>query len=553
MSTDFDHVADPSDGRPATRSAGGAEGQRPDGASEASALGSTQSYCFTPAGSSENDRPPLVVDSGERRRVRWAARAMLWQASSLKAVRCCGRVVRDRASEPAARGVVSPTGVVIRRRIVDGRMVASYGGLMTCGSVWACPRCSAVVAHTRAAEISSAVRECYRLGGRVYMLTLTMRHTSRDELAMLWDSLSVAWRAAFGSRAWTGQRERTELRGGRPIVVGAKLGDAERFDVAGLTRVAEATYGRPQAGGNGWHLHIHALLFIESSLASGIVSDAETVLAGLLGSRCDVDREWVARNVFAGRVHARWTMGLAKSGCGMPGSVGVDVREIADRGAEYVGRYLSKSTYEVSTRVGLEIAAGAVTKETRVERNWTPFEVLAELANSVDAQGFGVRTPRHWSVMAAGDGDWAVVDTDTGEVVNVTPPGMWRIWHEWECASKGRRQITWSRRRREPVTRRELLWNALLDARGATADDTDEEVSAADLGGESLGEISYGDWNRVMAWRAELIVQMLEAAELRGTRGVAELCTLHGIDFVAHGPPDRRSFGRRPDLHRLCC
>jgi hypothetical protein len=40
-------------GGPADRSAAGAEGQRAGGASEASALGSTQSYCFTTTASSD--------------------------------------------------------------------------------------------------------------------------------------------------------------------------------------------------------------------------------------------------------------------------------------------------------------------------------------------------------------------------------------------------------------------------------------------------------------------------------------------------------------------
>jgi hypothetical protein len=109
---------------------------------------------------------------------------MLWQASSLKAVRCCGRMLHNDAVGDPDDG----QGVRIVRREIDGRMVAHYQGLMTCGSVWSCPRCSAVIAHTRSAEIGAAVRECYRQGGRVYMLTLTMRHSSRDRLADLWDA-----------------------------------------------------------------------------------------------------------------------------------------------------------------------------------------------------------------------------------------------------------------------------------------------------------------------------------------------------------------------------
>lgn len=515
-----------------------AEGQSGGGASAASALGSTQSYCFTP--SSMSDVQP-VVDSSERRRIRWGARAMLWQASSLKAVRCCGRVLHnDSVGDPD-----DGQGVVIQRRDVDGRMVASYHGVMTCGSVWACPRCSAVIAHTRAMEIASAVRECHRRGGRVYLMTLTMRHSSQDGLSGLWEGLTSGWRTAFGTRAWTGQKARTVLRNGRLVEMAELTGDAERFGVAGLTRVVEATYGSPADGGNGWHLHIHALVFVEDALASGlrdflvvepaingvssgrirsvrgrrrVLGSAQEFIAEHWGG--NIDSDWLARNIFAARIYDRWSRGLEKAGCAIPGAVGVDVREVSDVGSEYLGQYLAKATYDVAGKVGSEIGAGQLTKSGRIARNRTPFEILSELSESVDARGFGVRTPRHWSVVPAEGGDWAVLDSDTGEVLSVTPPGEWRIWHEWEQSSKGRRQIMWSRRRRDPSTPREMLWNELLDARGISAEQSDEDVAVAEVGGEIVAEISREDWYRLVVWSPSLMVDLLEAAEKEGAAGV---------------------------------
>jgi hypothetical protein len=498
-----------------------AEGQSVDGASEASALGSTQTYCFT-QGVEDG-----VTESSERRRVRWSARAMLWQASSLKAVRCCGRMLHN----DAVRDPDDGQSVLIRRREVDGRMVASYQGLMTCGSVWSCPRCSAVIAHTRAEEIGAAVRECYRQGGTVFMLTLTMRHNASDRLTDLWDALGSGWRSAFGTRTWTGQKARSEERNGRLVRVKARSGDVELFEVAGLTRVVEATYGTPASGGHGWHLHIHALVFCASSLQAGLRFDLPDWISPL------VDREWLARNIFASRVHGRWSAGLKKAGYALPGSVAVDMREVGDGGAEYLGRYLTKATYDAATKTGIEVAAGQVSKVGRLERNRTPFELLADLATSVDARGFGVRTPRHWAVKEAGDGDWAVIDRDTGVVLAVTPPGEWAIWHEWEQASKGRRQIMWSRRRRDPGSVREQLWNSLLDVRGATADESDEEVAAAEVGGEVVGEVSRVDWYRVVVWRPELVTRLLEVAESDGRAGVATLLTEVTLTRDQRHPP----------------
>ncbi len=514
------------DGGAAARSAC-AEGQSVDGASAASALGSTQSYCFT------TGLDAGVVASAEKRRDRWSARAMLWQASSLKAVRCCGRMLHNDAVGDPDDGQA----VAIKRREVNGQAIASYQGLMTCGSVWSCPRCSAVIAHTRAAEITAAVRECYRQGGSVYLLTLTMRHTSKDRLAQLWDGLSAGWRSAFGTRKWTGQRARTVERGGKTTFIKAHVGDAELFDVAGMTRVVEATYGAPARGGNGWHLHIHALVFTASAMESALRPELPLWFDG-------IDREWFARNVFASRVHERWSNGLNKAGLRSPGSVAVDVRDVASDGADYVGRYLSKATYDAATKMGFEIAGGQVEKSARTERNRTPFEILADLASSVDARGFGVRTPRHWSVVEAGQGDWAVIDSDSGEVIAVTPPGEWAVWHEWEQASKGRRQLLWSRKRQAPSSEREVLWNSLLSTRGGTAEQSDEAVAATDAGGETVGEISRADWYKVVVWRPELMADLLDMAERGEISDLAE--ALGAVGATLKRPPPTDPLRQRP-------
>lgn len=511
------------DGGAADRSAC-AEVQSVDGASAASALGSTQSYCFT----SSTDL--ALGASADKRRARWAARAMLWQASSLKAVRCCGRMLHNDAIGDPDDGQA----VVINRREVNGRPIAGYQGLMTCGSVWSCPRCSAVIAHTRAAEIAAAVRECDRQGGKVYLLTLTMRHTSKDRLAQLWEGLSTGWRSAFGTRQWTGQRARTVERGGKTTFVKGHLGDAELFDVAGMTRVVEATYGAPALGGNGWHLHIHALVFTASEMEGALMPEMP-VWAG------SIDREWFARNIFAARVHARWSAGLNKAGFQAPGSVAVDIRDVTVDGADYLGGYLSKATYDAATKLGVEVADGQQYKTGRIVRNRTPFEILAELASSVDARGFGVRTPRHWEVVESGQGDWAVIDKDTGEVLAVTPPGEWAVWHEWEQASKGRRQLLWSRRRKDPVSVRDALWNVLLEARGTTAEESDGEVAVAEVEGETVAEIGRTDWYRILVWRPELMATLLEIAERGTTVQMAEALASAGISVrcIGHVPTAR--------------
>jgi hypothetical protein len=90
------------------------------------------------------------------------------------------------------------------------------------------------------------------------------------------------------------------------------------FDVAGLTRAVEATYGSPADGGHGWHLHIHALVFCASSLASRLVPELPAWLPEI------TDWDWLSRNVFAARIHSRWSARVGRAGYRLPGSVAVD-------------------------------------------------------------------------------------------------------------------------------------------------------------------------------------------------------------------------------------
>lgn len=463
-------------GAPAPRAAGAADDR-----AAGVPLGSTQSRCEAEGFAGLDVAPDGLVD---RRRARWAARAVLWRASTLPSVRQCGRVIHDRAGDEA---------VTLRRRagVGDRPVVAGFGNLTLCGSVWACPRCAAVVAYARSREIGSALRVASARGGAVYLVTLTMRHGPRDRLEDLWLGLSTAWRRAFSGPAWTG--------GTRMV------GDAALFGVAGYVRAVEATWGDPGTGGSGWHLHVHALVVTVAPVGCVVRSDAAAVL-GVTA----VDPEWVGRCALAGRIAARWSAGLVKRGLSV-GAAGVDVRRVTDGGAEHLGAYLSKATYDSAARLGMEVGAGSVTKAGRANR--TPFELLHSLVTAVDARGFGFRTPRHWTLERQPDGGFDVTDVDTGEVVTVTPPASWRAWHEWEAASKGRRQVTWSRVKGSPATARERLWAECMAARGATAVASDEEVASSEVGGEALGWVTRAGWYGRLVWRPRWMWEALETAE----------------------------------------
>ena len=100
-------------------------------------------------------------------------RDVLWHRSSLPRCRKCGRV-------PIASGV----------SMVDNAGVAHYRGLATCGSIWACPVCSAKIRNARALEIAEAAGNWHRAGNTVLMVTFTVPH----------DIGHAAGRAAAGDR-----------------------------------------------------------------------------------------------------------------------------------------------------------------------------------------------------------------------------------------------------------------------------------------------------------------------------------------------------------------
>ena len=124
---------------------------------------------------------------------------------------------------------------------------ASYGGLQTCGSVWACPVCAAKISERRRVELQQAIEAWEVTGGAVALLTLTHPHTKDDPLEVLLAAEQKAITRFFGMRA--GIDLMTDM--GR----------------VGHVRAWEVTHGRQRQINNGWHPHFHILLFLERELS----------------------------------------------------------------------------------------------------------------------------------------------------------------------------------------------------------------------------------------------------------------------------------------------
>jgi hypothetical protein len=257
--------------------------------------------------------------------------------------------------------------------------------VVTCGSVWAEPVCNAKIMARRAVEIGAAIALWQAQGGQVAFLTFTMRHREGQALHGLWEALSGAWGLVTSGPPW----------------VKAK----ERAGVAGWLRAVEVTHGR-----NGWHVHIHALVFLGSSATAATVAELH------------------------GRMFTRWAAALERRGLSAL-AVAQDARLIDGPADQHLADYFTKATDDLH-RLGLEFTA-TQTKGTR--------------------SALGTRST------------WALLD----DLEDLGDADALDRWHEWERGSKGRKQLTWSRGLRELLgLRREHTDEEVAGEEAGTADDT---------------------------------------------------------------------------------
>ena len=144
---------------------------------------------------------------------------------------------------------------------------ASYAGLVTCGSVWACPVCAAKIQERRRAEIEIAMDWHKGNAGDALMVTFTFPHVRFDTLAELLAKQAEAFKL---------------LRKGR---VYGQLMTSLRF--VGLVRSLEVTHGQ-----NGWHPHTHELWLVGPEVSE-------------FHLRCELARLWASACHRAGLLEGR--------------------------------------------------------------------------------------------------------------------------------------------------------------------------------------------------------------------------------------------------------
>ena len=269
----------------------------------------------------------------------------------------------------------------------------SYSGLQTCGSVWACPVCSAKIAERRRVEIIAAMASHKAAGGCMHLLTLTAPHQRSDALGDLLANQAVALKKMFADKTV------------RKIF--AALG------VVGQIRALEVTHGRLSTHNNGWHPHYHLLLFSGAGVALG-------------NATADQVKQWTIR------LYERWLACCLAAGLGAPSIEHGLKLDDGSKAAKYVAKW------------GLE---DEMTKghTKRAIHGETPFDFLrAYLVDKTDkqagalfkefAQTFKGKRQLHWSpglkkrfaIGEATDDELAVQMEDHAAMLGTITLDQWR-------------------------------------------------------------------------------------------------------------------------------
>ncbi|HRC26367.1 MAG TPA: protein rep [Alphaproteobacteria bacterium] len=286
---------------------------------------------------------------------------------------------------------------------------ARFGGVQTCGSVWACPCCSARISEVRRQELRKLqawVADRPHL--RLVMMTLTARHRQRG-LSSLLERMGKAKARMQNRKPW------------KPLRLSGRL--------VGSVSVREATHGA-----HGWHPHYHVLCILKAD------SD---------GDACEMLEP--LRRV--------WVECLEAEGLG-----GTMARAFHLATGEAVAEYVSKAGTEVDQPgqwgIAEEMTLGRL-KRGRGEKGASPWQVLREAhAGDEDARALWreYATTMHgrqqqvWSnglKAAVGIGEVEDEDAAAGEeysedqdeTLHSFDRAEWRHWRRWRAAilAAGRR------------------------------------------------------------------------------------------------------------------
>lgn len=142
---------------------------------------------------------------------------------------------------------------VVRVTKADTAPRSFLSGTAKCKLGWVCPICTGIKAEEARQKLNAVLSKGRRVGWKMVMMTLTVRHDKDMPLAWLWPRLSAASDDLRRSYAWKQINKH----------------------LVGSVKAVEATHGA-----NGWHPHFHiVLVFREDSVVDQV--EAEAMAEGL--------------------------------------------------------------------------------------------------------------------------------------------------------------------------------------------------------------------------------------------------------------------------------
>lgn len=219
---------------------------------------------------------------------------------------------------------------------------ARMAKVKTCGSVWACPVCASKVAEQRRRELAYAMQQHIAAGGYAYLVTFTFPHYIGQTLAELMEPFTKARQSFQNCRKWK-----------------AVMDQAEKI---GVVNSLEVTYG----AGNGWHPHLHMLVFCNpGAFAEGDADDQgrlhSTAIEHLRG-------EWVRfleKNRLVDGGNRTWA-----------NQYGLDVRG-GKKAAEYIAKWGHDESWGMSSELTSSHAKVGTRDTWGAKDHYTPFQLLA--------------------------------------------------------------------------------------------------------------------------------------------------------------------------------
>lgn len=237
-------------------------------------------------------------------------------------------------------------------RSLDGKS-ARVSKIKTCGSVWACPVCSAKVAEQRRAELAYAMVKHNEAGGHAYLLTFTFPHYMGQRLDELMPLFEKARQRFQNSRAWKKVMDVANADTGKESGTAGRVGSVNSTEV---------TYG----ASNGWHPHLHMLVFCNP----GAFHEGDADEQGRLTSKAIefFKSEWVRQLEKSGLVdgaNRTWANQYA-----------LDVRG-GKKAAEYIAKWGHDEQWGASSELTKSHAKIGHRDTWGAGDHYTPFQLLA--------------------------------------------------------------------------------------------------------------------------------------------------------------------------------